>query len=503
MERIPVSGGTPRRDFMGAALGAGVGLFALAFLSLGITPFLADGTARSRSPVPPGAASPPPSLRDVFPDDASHAEALRRGRDLYVGEACWHCHSQFVRPMPEEIERYGPVSVSAEYSHDLQLPQLFGTRRVGPDLIRESGRRSDDWHLAHLWSPRLAVDASVMPTYPWYFREFRVEAVAGEDGWALKPGAWSEAIRAAPFPRFGVTPGADGRAFAREPAGTPVPVFPGAEEPDEGDVKEFTLVVPTRDAWSLVAYLQSLGRHVAPRRDVSAERNAASPPVAVGPGDADRGAAAYASHCASCHGEKGDGLGPAAPFLDPRPRDFTSRSFKYKTTAGSVQPLDSDLFASITVGLPGTAMPGWGDLPAETRWDLVALVARFAARGEPRTPPSVDQVQPVPTETPDDAASRERGKAAFAENCARCHGADAHGSREGTSPMIDSRGVPLRARDLADLSAIRAGRDPADLYRRLAIGIPGTPMPSFAQVEPGALWDMVHFVRSLQEEPAK
>ena len=97
------------------------------------------------------------------------ADSLRRGRDIYVGEGCWHCHSQFVRPVSNEEERWGPVSASWEYQNELQRPVLFGTRRVGPDLCREGGRRSNDWHAVHLFKPTMTSTKSPMPEYPWLF----------------------------------------------------------------------------------------------------------------------------------------------------------------------------------------------------------------------------------------------------------------------------------------------------------------------------------------------
>lgn len=98
------------------------------------------------------------------------AEALRVGRNVYVGEGCWHCHSQFVRPVSNEDLRWGPVSRSWEYQNELQRPVLFGTRRVGPDLCREGGRRSSDWHAVHLFKPVLTSHKSPMPEYPWLFQ---------------------------------------------------------------------------------------------------------------------------------------------------------------------------------------------------------------------------------------------------------------------------------------------------------------------------------------------
>jgi cytochrome c oxidase cbb3-type subunit II len=97
------------------------------------------------------------------------AQALRIGRKIYVGEGCWHCHSQFIRPVSNEERRWGPVSHSWEYQNELQRPVMFGTRRVGPDLCREGGRRSNDWHAVHFFKPTNVSEDSPMPDYPWLF----------------------------------------------------------------------------------------------------------------------------------------------------------------------------------------------------------------------------------------------------------------------------------------------------------------------------------------------
>lgn len=102
-------------------------------------------------------------------DAQGYAKALRLGRDVYVAEACWHCHSQYVRPVSNEDQRFGPVSTPTEYQNELQLPQLFGTRRVGPDLIRVGGKYDNTWHFDHLKNPPAVVEGSVMPKYTWLF----------------------------------------------------------------------------------------------------------------------------------------------------------------------------------------------------------------------------------------------------------------------------------------------------------------------------------------------
>ncbi|MDJ0760116.1 MAG: cytochrome-c oxidase, cbb3-type subunit II [Woeseiaceae bacterium] len=87
------------------------------------------------------------------------------GRDVYVREGCYNCHSQQIRPFRSETERYGPYSVAGEFVYD--RPFQFGSKRTGPDLARVGGRYSDDWHYLHMVDPRVLVPESNMPGYPW------------------------------------------------------------------------------------------------------------------------------------------------------------------------------------------------------------------------------------------------------------------------------------------------------------------------------------------------
>ena len=87
------------------------------------------------------------------------------GRDVYVREGCYVCHSQMIRPFRAETERYGHYSVAGEFVYD--RPFQWGSKRTGPDLHRVGGRYSDEWHRAHLINPRDVVPESVMPGYPW------------------------------------------------------------------------------------------------------------------------------------------------------------------------------------------------------------------------------------------------------------------------------------------------------------------------------------------------
>jgi cytochrome c oxidase cbb3-type subunit 2 len=90
------------------------------------------------------------------------------GRDIYVREGCYNCHSQMIRPLRGETERYGHYSMAGESVYD--HPFQFGSKRTGPDLARVGGRYSDDWHRIHLMNPRDVVPESNMPGFPWLAR---------------------------------------------------------------------------------------------------------------------------------------------------------------------------------------------------------------------------------------------------------------------------------------------------------------------------------------------
>ena len=90
------------------------------------------------------------------------------GRDLYIKEGCYNCHSQMVRPFRDETERYGPYSKAGEFVYD--HPFQFGSKRTGPDLHRVGGKYPDSWHYYHMANPRQLVSGSVMPSYPWLLK---------------------------------------------------------------------------------------------------------------------------------------------------------------------------------------------------------------------------------------------------------------------------------------------------------------------------------------------
>lgn len=101
-----------------------------------------------------------------LPDDLRpHTPLELAGREIYIREGCYACHSQMVRSLADELNRYGPYSLAAESAYD--HPMLWGSKRTGPDIARLGGKYSDAWHVAHLIDPRSVVPASIMPAYPW------------------------------------------------------------------------------------------------------------------------------------------------------------------------------------------------------------------------------------------------------------------------------------------------------------------------------------------------
>jgi cytochrome c oxidase cbb3-type subunit 2 len=104
-------------------------------------------------------------VRDPAPGIEPYSAVELAGRDVYIREGCYNCHSQMIRPFRAETERYGHFSLAGESVYD--RPFQFGSKRTGPDLARVGGRYADEWHRVHLLNPRTVVPESNMPAYPW------------------------------------------------------------------------------------------------------------------------------------------------------------------------------------------------------------------------------------------------------------------------------------------------------------------------------------------------
>ena len=212
-------------------------------------------------------------------------------------------------------------------------------------------------------------------------------------------------------------------------------------------------------------------------------------------GDANAGKAVYQLKCVGCHGEKGDGKGPAAELLVPQPRDFTSGIYKIRTTAGKA-PSDQDLFRIITDGMPGTSMPSWAVLPEKERWNLVAYIKAFAADKFKEAPKKLE----LPKEVASSAESIKRGKEMFeAIECNKCHGTDGRADGPSRAELKDEWGHPIAPANLTKRWTFRGGPTRTEIATRLAAGVLGTPMPTFIDSveKPEDIWHLTNYILSL------
>jgi DMSO reductase family type II enzyme heme b subunit len=221
----------------------------------------------------------------------------------------------------------------------------------------------------------------------------------------------------------------------------------------------------------------------------------AAPALADAQGDANAGKAVYAAKCAGCHGPNGDGKGPAAELLLPKPRDFTSGIYKIRTTANKT-PSDQDLFRIISDGMPGTSMPSWSVLPEKDRWNLVAYIKTFAGDKLKEPPKKLE----LPKDVASSDASIKRGKEMYeAIECHKCHGAEGRADGPSRPELKDEWGHPVAPANLTKRWNFRGGHSRTDIATRIANGVLGTPMPAFldAVEKPEDVWHLTNFILSL------
>lgn len=363
--------------FQTILLVAGIGFFVVAFLGMGVAPWT---TLKG--------LTPPAGMAERTPLE-------ERGRQIFMHEGCWHCHTQFVRPIAGEPLRYGPVSFAAEYLRE--VPQLFGTRRVGPDLAREAGKRTDDWHLAHFYNPRHTTPWSVMPGYAWFFaaRDGKLEPT--EDAKALVAYMQSLGRNVQPVMQeretayraqftVGTGPAATpesldhGRTlFARECQGCH-----GVRGNGQGAAVAFlqppaadlTAVRPTAAYVYRVLHLGIPGSSMPAFRDYRSDDLWALAQYVVSlSADADlavpepsaeviaQSKAQFAALCAVCHGDAGHGDGPAGMAVQPAPPDFHA-----------LRPTGQRILDVLQHGVPGSAMAPFPQLTTTERTGMAAYL---------------------------------------------------------------------------------------------------------------------------------
>jgi len=215
-------------------------------------------------------------------------------------------------------------------------------------------------------------------------------------------------------------------------------------------------------------------------------------------GNAKRGKELYQRFCIFCHGQYGDGEGVTAPYIDPKPRDFTKATYKCRSTPSGSLPLDSDLYDTITRGVHASGMPSWKPLTKQARADLVAYVKSFSPRFHEEPAATALTIPPEPATSPE---SVKRGAELFQSmNCWACHGKEGRGNGPNASTLTDSKNFPIRPFDLTSGTQLKCGDSDAGIFRDLSTGLDGTPMPSFASaMKPDQMWDLVHFIASLRD----
>jgi cytochrome c oxidase cbb3-type subunit 2 len=487
------------RSIKSLAVGAGFGFVTLATFVQGFLPAILPESRTKQ--VSRAVRTDLGDVKWVRYESSDYTPLEKLGRAVYIREGCWYCHSQYVRPVAGEELRWGPVSEAGEYAFD--LPHLFSTRRIGPDLTRVGLKYADDWHYAHHWDPRLVVPESIMPSFKWLFEEAQVPVRKGNEGLELVAtpavARYFTMRKDKPVLLF---PNETGLAFVRPRPdgelpidGTPVlDLTPFADKPPA--LSSVLLVVPTKELVSLVGYVQKLGTNRGAWREVFEPQNVALSVMGI-PQSADlvaRGKEEYEDHCIGCHGAKGDGNGLAATFLFPRPRDFTIGAFKFRSTPSGSLPTDGDLFRTVTRGVRWTAMPTWHELPDKTRLALITYIKTFSPRWKEEKPEPPLLIKTPPVATPEVLA---RGKQLYVKaKCWECHGDAGRGDGPSADQLKDDLRFPIRPADFTK-GQFKGGSHVIDIYRTMTLGLDGTPMPSFADsMNDDERWAISYFVLS-------
>lgn len=216
-----------------------------------------------------------------------------------------------------------------------------------------------------------------------------------------------------------------------------------------------------------------------------------------------RGKAVYAENCVACHGVNGDGQGPAAAFLVPRPRNFVKANYKLRTTPMGSLPTDDDLFRAVSLGVPGTPMPPWKvNLNDEDRWAVVAYIKtfspRFADTNENRT------VVDLGTPPPHNAETVAEGKAFFTKfACVTCHGETGQGNGTAAINLVDDDHLSIKPRNFTRPAEFKSGYAAKEIVRTMLTGFNGTPMVGFkGTIPPEDAWKLAYYIETFAKPAA-
>jgi cytochrome c oxidase cbb3-type subunit 2 len=488
------------------ALVAGVLFFFLAVFTQGILTLL-EPSARTTD-VTAVVRTDLGQLKWMLSDATDYTPLQQRGRRVYLSEGCWYCHSQYVRPVTGETRRWGPVSEAGEYAFD--VPHLFGTRRIGPDLTRVGLKYGDEWHYAHFWNPRMLSEDSIMQPGRGLFDspDERIKIVDdGAGNRTLEKTSFTQALfDFGSKEQIKLTPNSDGLLFVPQQARGKFPLIWTPNKEYTGDTVR--IAAETDDLKGLVAYVQKLGMNRGKWRDLFEPQEIEVTDVTL-PRSAEwiaYGKEVYERRCIGCHGEKGDGNGPAATFLfNQRPRNFNAGVFKFRLSQKPV-PTDGDLLRTITRGVRGTAMPAWYELPLTDRLAVIQYIKYVLAvdRSDPAKPYAYFTEEPPgqplyigkpPAPSQDIVA---HGKDVWQNaKCWECHGQTGKGDGEKAAGLKDDFGFPVRPADLTG-GQFKSGPLVQDIFRTMSTGLSGTPMPSYRDsLSELDRWALAYYVLSL------
>ncbi len=230
-----------------------------------------------------------------------------------------------------------------------------------------------------------------------------------------------------------------------------------------------------------------------------------------------RGREAYQTYCAGCHGEQGDGEGPAAKFLSPKPRDLRKGRVKFASVPAGSLPRDEDLIRTINHGLTGTSMPAWNLVPREDQLAIVAYIKSFSEAWHKGPPPQPVAIKPDPfRKHPEDGVAMGEKVYHGLASCSSCHPAyvtrarafehmassdiSFSGFRDKMYESVEKDsewGAPIKPPDFL-VDRVKSGATRDDLVRTIAAGVGGTAMPSWgASLTAEQLWGLAYYVESL------
>ena len=418
---------TPAVSWLGSVYAvasiAGLGFFFLSFFVLGVWP----------------AKSLVKEIQRTIPPGTRHLTAAeQRGRWIYGRDGCAYCHTEQVRTTLADISRFGAPTAAWETEYD--YPQLWGTRRIGPDLAREANVRSSDWQLTHLYNPQSVVRDSVMPPYPYLFHGSASQPTQEALDLLAYLRTLGQAGQVAALYREGLTAAGGTMAGLMEHGKESMHLFPG---------------VNANEALPLVGGTDLAAPVLHPSLNPQ-QRSA----------EAQHGHELFDANCASCHGSQADGQSEASKSLLPRPANLRVARFD-----------DERLSAVLWSGVAGSSMPAWRDYSERDLRDLVAYVKEL-----PRD---------HSTESPLILKNFEQAKSLFVQNCASCHGDQGDGRGPAASALVPA---PTNFH-LKQPSYDRA-------IQVLDNGVPGTAMPAWSgQISSSDRELLAHYVRLLYQTP--